>query len=165
MEQLRRVTTPIQIRLANLLTRATAVSIKSTTAIYTILAKVKGKPNPENIPMMQHFGFASIPPKDSDLLRVHISSDPDNPLIISSMYQPSQPTDLVEGDSALFDNHSQYIKLKANGINMKSNLINLGVGGNRIARLGDEVTVTIIGGSSSGQHKGTITKAGLNTSL
>jgi hypothetical protein len=42
-------------------------------------------------------------------------------------------------------------------VNVDSPAINLGVGGPEIARKGDAVEVTVVGGSSSGTHSGTIT--------
>lgn len=48
--------------------------------------------------------------------------------------------------------------------NIDASQVNLGSGGNKIARLGDQVKVTVIGGSSSGVHTGSITAAGNNTS-
>ena len=44
-------------------------------------------------------------------------------------------------------------------------ITNLGVGGNFIARLGDQVQITIPTGSSAGTYTGTITTAGVNTSI
>lgn len=42
---------------------------------------------------------------------------------------------------------------------------NIGVGGAAIARLGDTVSVTVVGGSSAGVATGTITSGGANTSI
>lgn len=50
-------------------------------------------------------------------------------------------------------------------VNVDSPVTNLGVGGEKIARLGDEVEVEITSGSSSGTWTGTITSAGVNTSI
>jgi hypothetical protein len=44
-------------------------------------------------------------------------------------------------------------------------VVNLGVGGAAIARVGDAVSVTVVGGSSAGVHTGVITSGGANTSL
>lgn len=213
-EQLARFLQPIKTILANLITRSKVVSVDSSKAIYQVLSIVRGKPASEKIPMMQQYGFASVPPKDSEQIRVHISSDPDNPLIIASLHTDSQPLDQVPGDSALFDNRGQYIKIRpdrieifspgqsinlitngdininsqaatkvssstiellapfsititssaavninASSVNIDAPITNLGVGGQRIARLGDEVTVNPITGT------GTITSAGVNTSI
>lgn len=119
-EALTRLLQPLVTRVANILTRSRVVSVDSTQPIYVVLSTVRGKPAPEQIPMMQHFGFASVPPKDSDQLRVHLSSDPDNPLILASLDTNSQPTDLESGDSALFDDRGQFIKIQVDGIHIFS---------------------------------------------
>ena len=53
----------------------------------------------------------------------------------------------------------------ATSVNIDAPITNLGVGGNEIARLGDAVEVTVTGGSSAGTYSGTITSAGVNTSI
>jgi len=55
--------------------------------------------------------------------------------------------------------------LAAASVNIDTPITNLGVGGEKIARLGDSVKVTVTGGSSAGDHSGIITSAGINTSI
>ena len=55
--------------------------------------------------------------------------------------------------------------LKAANVSIDAATTNLGVGGAPIARVGDAVTVNVIGGSSAGPHSGTITGGGVNTSI
>ncbi len=55
--------------------------------------------------------------------------------------------------------------VESESVNIKSPVTNIGEGGQNIARLGDEVTVEITSGSSAGTYKGTITSAGVNTSI
>lgn len=50
----------------------------------------------------------------------------------------------------------------ANTANINATKTNLGIGGNKIARLGDEVTVTV---PTHGSCTGTITSSGINTSI
>lgn len=55
--------------------------------------------------------------------------------------------------------------IKAASVNIDAGVTNLGVGGQPIARLGDEITVNVTSGSSAGTYKGTISSAGTNTSI
>lgn len=57
------------------------------------------------------------------------------------------------------------VDVKAANVNIDASVTNLGVGGNAIARQGDAVQVTVVGGSSAGTHNGTITGGGNNTSI
>lgn len=57
------------------------------------------------------------------------------------------------------------VDVSAANVNVAARTTNLGVGGQQIARLGDEITVDITSGSSAGTYKGTITSAGINTSI
>lgn len=53
----------------------------------------------------------------------------------------------------------------ADSVNIDSPITNLGVSGEQIARKGDPVSVTVVGGSSAGVHTGIITDGGVNTSI
>jgi len=53
----------------------------------------------------------------------------------------------------------------ATSVNIDSPVTNLGVGGEPIARVGDEVEVEVTSGSSAGTYTGTITSGGDNTSI
>ncbi len=55
--------------------------------------------------------------------------------------------------------------ISAANVNIEASTTNLGAGGQQIARLGDEITVTIDKGDSAGTYKGTISSAGINTSI
>lgn len=57
------------------------------------------------------------------------------------------------------------VDVSAANVNIAAGTTNLGAGGQQIARLGDEITVDITSGSSAGTYKGTITSAGVNTSI
>ena len=55
--------------------------------------------------------------------------------------------------------------MTAANVNIDAGTTNLGVGGLAIARVGDPVSVAVVGGSSEGTHTGTITGGGGNTSI
>lgn len=55
--------------------------------------------------------------------------------------------------------------ISAATVNIAAGITNLGEGGAKIARLGDEVEVEITSGSSAGTYKGKITSSGVNTSI
>ena len=55
--------------------------------------------------------------------------------------------------------------ISAANVNIAAETTGLGVGGQPIARLNDEITVEITSGSSAGTYKGKITSAGVNTSI
>lgn len=57
------------------------------------------------------------------------------------------------------------VEINATTLNTNTAQVNLGSGGQPIARLGDQITVTIPSGSSAGTYTGTITSSGVNTSI
>lgn len=171
-EAIAKLLTPFKNRLVNLITRAQVISVDTSVNPYVVNASVRGRTTPQKINFFQQYGVATVPPADADLVRVHLTADPDNPLVLASHHN-SQPTGLSSGDVALYDNRSQFVRLlqagidliSPNKIDLNAPSVNLGLGGPAIARVGDTVTVTVVGGSSGGTHFGTITSGGLNTSL
>lgn len=69
----------------------------------------------------------------------------------------------VTGD---IDTTSNATTLQADSsVDVDSPVTNLGSGGNAIARVGDQVEVTVTAGSSAGTYTGTIISGGMNTSI
>lgn len=75
-----------------------------------------------------------------------------------AFYHPEKLTSII------FKNNGD-IDVKGTNINIDATTTNIGVGGNAIARVGDSVEVSVVGGSSAGTHNGTITSGGDNTSI
>lgn len=113
-EAISKLFTPFKNRLINLLTRAQVQSVDTSANPYVITASVRGRTTPQKINLFQQYGVVSVPPEGADLVRVHLTADPDNPLILSS-HHSSQPTGLAEGDAGLYDNRDQTALLTAAG--------------------------------------------------
>ncbi len=81
-------------------------------------------------------------------------------------YHPKSKSKIHFRDSGDVDVETQTdVNINANNVNIDAAVTNLGVGGAAIARAGDVVEVTVVGGSSAGTHSGTITAGGVNTSI
>lgn len=105
-EAIAKLFTPFKNRLINLVTRAQVESVDTSQNPHVITAKVRGRTTTQKIISFQQYGVVSVPPAGADLVRVHLTADPDNPLILSS-HHSSQPTGLQEGDAGLYDNRDQ----------------------------------------------------------
>lgn len=60
---------------------------------------------------------------------------------------------------------SDSVSVSATSVNIDASVVSLGVGGQPIARVGDQVQTVIAGGSSAGTYVGAIITGGVNTSL
>ncbi len=69
----------------------------------------------DKVPFMQHWGFKSVPPKESDLLGV-CNGDRENLIIIGSKKKSSEPT-LNEGDVSVYADKAVQIKAQKLSIN------------------------------------------------
>jgi phage gp45-like len=138
------------------------------------------------------YGLHGNVPADALALMMSVGGDPDNRAAIAwtakdrPKLEPGEvafyhaPTDAVmiwrtgghmeittgeQGQGNVTINCSQANINASDSVNIDSPISNIGAGGNNIARLGDEVEVTVTGGSSAGTYTGTITSAGTNTSI
>jgi hypothetical protein len=85
-----------------------------------------------------------------------------NPVTGSYVYFKADGKIEIESKSEMDISINGNVNLTASGnVNVNASQTNLGTGGNKIARLGDEVTVDI----SGTPYTGTITTAGNNTSI
>lgn len=115
-----------------------------------------------NAELLTPYGFYSMPPIGALSITFAIQGNEDN--LVAIAYDPSTSvTGLMPGEVAVGNPITKsMIKFSLdNSVNVSAPLTNLGMGGARIARLGDEVTVMI----DSVPYTGTITSAGVNTSI
>ncbi len=94
------------------------------------------------------------------------SVNPDSPdKVAAEIYLRNDGKIEITGGSDLTIIVNGNCNLKAAKVNVDATQTNLGTGGAKIARLGDEVEVEITSGSSAGTYTGKITSAGVNTSI
>ena len=138
------------------------------------------------------YGMSYNLPPDSLCLYVQVGGDQGNLVVLPDRSQ-DRVKGLAEGEVAFFNPLTQSrtiyrqngdmeivtagekgdvnmtvkgeVNLKATNVYVDAATTNLGVGGVAIARVGDPVQVTVVGGSSAGNHNGTITGGGVNTSI
>ena len=142
--------------------------------------------------MVFPYGLHGNVPVDAQVLMFAVGGDPDNRAGIG--WTPKDRPKLADGEVAFYhpptdafiiwrstgdldietgSGGTKDINIKCNkanieaadSVNIDSPLTTLGVGGAAIARAGDPVSVTVVGGSSAGVHTGTITSGGANTSI
>ena len=83
------------------------------------MTKVQGQFNGDRLldtaKLLQHFGFASLPPPDTDLLVVCPSGEPTSALIIATNSQAHRPPAMEEGDASFYDVRGAHISLTKDG--------------------------------------------------
>ncbi len=127
-----------------------------------------------NAQLWEPYGLSSAPPVGTYGLTISPSGNADDAIILASPLQ-SGNEDLKSTEVKLYNPSTKsFIKIDADGniiINASKDVnvivngtVNLGEGGKNIARLDDDIEVTITSGSSAGTYSGKITSAGNNTS-
>lgn len=138
----------------------------------------------KNVHILHDYGFSSSCPIGSLGVLFNVGSQEENITGIFDAPPASRIKNLKTGECIVYNSVTgTYIKQDSDGnfeietnggnvtINNATNVIidadktDLGIGGNKIARLGDTVEVIVTGGSSAGTYSGTITSGGTNTSI
>lgn len=99
------------------------------------------------------FGFASVPPLNSEVLTLRRRGDRTLTLVIGTNHRPSRPTGLAPGDSAMHDARGQIIKMTADGLLVDAAGLNVVIqNASRVHIKGDLIVdgdVTMLNGSSA----------------
>ncbi|QCR38940.1 phage baseplate assembly protein V [Nissabacter sp. SGAir0207] len=72
-------------------------------------------------PRMAEFGFSSAPPIGSDVVVLSLGGDRSSQVIIGTNHKASRHTGLQAGESVVYNETAQFIKLTATGIEVEAN--------------------------------------------
>lgn len=105
--------------------------------------------------LVQHYGFASSPPKNSELITASISGEGNNTSVVAEYAPGKGPDDLAEGDVSVFgSNDAQILRMNAQDnttqlktagadIKLDSGDIILNGGTHKISRVGDHAKLVL----------------------
>jgi phage baseplate assembly protein V len=74
----------------------------------------------DNTPRVAEFGFTSVPLEDCDAIVIFVGGDRSNGVVIATNDQRHRPTDLLPGDTVIYDAHGNFVRLSAQGIRVTS---------------------------------------------
>lgn len=105
--------------------------------------------------LVQHFGFSSSPPKNSELITASVGGEGNNTAVVAEYTPGKGPDDLAEGDVAVYGNNDAQIlrmnaqanttELKTAGADIKldGGDIILNGGTHKVARVGDHAKLVL----------------------
>lgn len=105
--------------------------------------------------LVQHYGFASSPPRNSELITASISGEGNNTSVVAEYAPGKGPDDLAEGDVSVFgSNDAQILRMNAQDnttqlktagadIKLDSGDIILNGGTHKISRVGDHAKLVL----------------------
>jgi phage gp45-like len=105
--------------------------------------------------LVQHYGFASSPPRNSELITSSISGEANNTSVVAEYAPGKGPDDLAEGDVSVFgSNDAQILRMNAQDnttqlqtagadIKLDSGDIILNGGTHKISRVGDHAKLVL----------------------
>lgn len=70
----------------------------------------------DQVQRVSEFGFASVPPLDSEVLVLNKGGDRSKPLAIATSHKPSRPKNMQPGDAGIYDVRGAKVTLTENGL-------------------------------------------------
>lgn len=118
-------------RLGGMIRRGT-ISSASTS----FFLKVQGFANEffENVELWQQFGFASVPPDGGEVAIVKPANDGDNAIAIATSDRGHRPSDLAQGESAMYSQSSDQATVKVRS----SGAVQIDPGGSEFCEIGGD---------------------------
>ncbi|CAB3783319.1 hypothetical protein LMG28688_01623 [Paraburkholderia caffeinitolerans] len=102
-------------RLLNLIGRARVNLVDDSGPVQMVQVTVNELETIDRVPRVQEFGFASVPPKGSDVALIFIGGDRGNGAIVGSNHQASRQRGLKYGESMIYTEDGKRIYLTASG--------------------------------------------------
>ncbi|MEM7047822.1 MAG: phage baseplate assembly protein V [Pseudomonadota bacterium] len=172
---------PIKRRVLQMVALGRATLFNDRVPVQSVQAVVHHSELVGDMPRVQNYGMTSVPHPGAACVVVAAGGSRTHNLIVAADHPDHRPTGLKDGEVMVYDDQGQCVHLKRGGIEittskpitvnassismnaseqiimnapsieMKGDVQLGGTGGARVARLGDEVTVTA--GSSAGVYK------------
>jgi phage gp45-like len=70
----------------------------------------------DNVPVLQQFGLASVPPPGSDAAAAFVAGDRSNGVVVATNDQTTRPTGKQSGETMLYNARGMQVYLSASGI-------------------------------------------------
>lgn len=102
-------------RILNLIGRARINLIDDTGPVQMAQVTVNDLETIDKVPVVQAFGFASNPPKGSDVALVFVGGDRSNGVVVATNSQKYRARNLAPGESVIYTQDGKQIYLTASG--------------------------------------------------
>jgi phage baseplate assembly protein V len=102
-------------RVWNALASATITQINDTGPVMLAQVKLGYLETNDNVPVVQQFGFASVPPLQSDAVASFVGGDRSNGVVVATNNQPLRFRGKAVGESVIYDAFGKSIYLTATG--------------------------------------------------
>jgi phage baseplate assembly protein V len=107
---------PIKRSVLLMIGRGVLMAVDSSKDIQLIKLRLLADENKDKTEMMQHFGFTSNPPVNSDLVFLSIGGNRDHGVVIASESRQYRLKNVAPGDSAIYNQAGKYLWIKGNNI-------------------------------------------------
>lgn len=111
-----RMLAPLARRLGNLLARGTVVLAKSTTKMQTLQVKLLSGEVKDGVEHFESYGLTAHPKSGAEHITLFMGGDRSHGVTIMVADRRHRPTDLAEGEVALYDDLGHKVHLTRTGI-------------------------------------------------
>ena len=107
---------PIKRSVLLMIGRGVLMAVDSSKNIQLTTVKLLADETKDKIEMMQHFGFSSNPPANSDIIFLSIGGNRDHGIVIASESRQHRLKNIAPGDSAIYNQSGKHLWLKGNNL-------------------------------------------------
>lgn len=103
-------------RIMNLIAPGTITAVDDTGTVMRAQLKLGYLELRDGVPVLQQFGFSSVPPIGSDAAVIFISGDRGNGVAVATGHQATRPTGKSPGEAVIFNAFGMSIYMSQNGV-------------------------------------------------
>ena len=148
-----RLIRPLKRQVLLMVGRGILLAVDSTKDIQVVQVSLLADETKDKTEMMQHFGFTSRPPAESDCIMLSVGGNRDHGIIISSEHRQYRLKGLDDGDSAMYNKKGKYLWSKGDNLEGLVSKIKINNGQNELItviheffeEVRDGLTITAIG--------------------
>jgi phage gp45-like len=103
-------------RIVNAMAPGTINQVDDTGTVATVQVQVGYQEVMDGKPLLQQFGFSSVPPIGSDAMVMFIAGDRSNGVVLGTNHQSTRPTGRQPGETTVFNSTGMWIYLSSTGV-------------------------------------------------
>lgn len=137
-----RLLSPIRRQIFNLISRGIISVVNAEGGLQVFQCKLLSGEVKAGLEYFENYGVSAVPHEGAELLAGFLGGDRSKGIVIAATDRRYRPKDLEKGDSALYDDKEQFVKLKKEGVLIHGKEgIFLQVGAAKIQIVGGQINI------------------------
>lgn len=114
LKAFKKLLAPLERRIFNLVARGVIAQLDDGSQFQTVQADLLADETADTLEHIQPYGVISVPPAGSECVVLFVGGNRDHGVVVAAGHRGSRPTGGDPGDSGLYTDQGNFIRLKAN---------------------------------------------------